>query len=245
MILHLIVATPHRMYVQMPTTSNRRIGKEAESSFVTHAEFSEFRGEMNEAFRDLRGELKSWSRDLSSQLSGVGRTNWGTVISACGVVVVVAGMAAALVNSMMHNEQQTRIEITKRIDQQLQHEREMSRYSDELRLDLQKEVVSRLETTIAQEDVKSELRDKNQQNQIDDIRNKMDQFDDMIQREMRLLDTVLQREMNLNVERLDALIKTNENDINSMKSDRFTDSEGKVLRDDVKLLQQKALEQLP
>jgi parvulin-like peptidyl-prolyl isomerase len=140
-----------------------------DSRYVTHDEFMVFRREVRESLQSISDKLDSRSRPNLSAIAGF-----------LSVGLVIAGMAAALINGSINAQAAMR-------EMADEYQREEQRLIENKR----QEIIRRIDGEITS--LKTEVLD----------------LDVVMQREMRLLDEILQREMGLHVDRLASLIAVN------------------------------------
>jgi hypothetical protein len=192
--------------------------------YATHNDLDDLRRELKSELSDFRAEFRTFGRDIAGQLNNVGKTDWTVIISAVAVVLVLAGMAAALVSFSQEAETQARLtgdEVNQRIDdlnfsrdQELRTIEQLwdrklegaEKLISEQRAQLDKESRESINRTLAERTDKlvEQYRDLKTRTEAEFVK-----IDVVLQREMRLLDEVLQREMGLHVARLEDLIEVN------------------------------------
>jgi hypothetical protein len=92
----------------MPAASNATRPKTQQETYATLGDLQTVRREIHEDFSNFRHELINQLRELDAKLSNRTQTNWSVVIAAVSVGLLVAGMAAALVNTIISSEADAR-----------------------------------------------------------------------------------------------------------------------------------------
>lgn len=166
------------------------------SNFVTHRDLDDFRSEVKGYIGGLREDFK----ELSNKISSVGKTNWGVVAAFLTIAVIISGMAGALVQSSVSNEQSARQQGDQELRSAIESERRFQEVVTTWQQKARDEETARVDAILT----------KNSKD--------LDDFDIMLQREMRLLDEILQRELGLHVARLEDLIQVNTKAIEELKN---------------------------
>jgi vacuolar-type H+-ATPase subunit I/STV1 len=78
--------------------------KTQQETYATLSDLQTVRREIHEDFSSFRHELINQLRELDSKLSNRTQTNWSVVIAGVSVGLILAGMAAALINTIIVGE---------------------------------------------------------------------------------------------------------------------------------------------
>lgn len=108
---------------------------------ATLADLQSLRREIHEELSGLRADIATFQKEITYQFSRRSETNWSTVLTAISVILIISGMAATLVWSLIQSEANARlaavqtivdkqIEVTGRIDQNIAENRETIRDMD-------------------------------------------------------------------------------------------------------------------
>lgn len=81
-----------------------RTTKTQTTTFATLADLQSLRREIHEELAGLRHDLAGFQREITSAFSERQRTNWNTILTGVSVALLIAGMSAALIASIINAE---------------------------------------------------------------------------------------------------------------------------------------------
>lgn len=78
--------------------------KRASEAVATLADLSDFQNRIDDEFRGIRRDIQDFQREISAIIARRTETNWGTILTAVTVALVIAGMGGALVSNLIGSE---------------------------------------------------------------------------------------------------------------------------------------------
>lgn len=70
-------------------------------TYVTHSDLDAFKRDVRIDLASIREDFKTFSKEIRDVLGGVGKTNWTAILGLISVILVLVGMAAALIGSLL------------------------------------------------------------------------------------------------------------------------------------------------